>query len=127
MSPYPYHRLSIAPPTLLTSVRTSLTGALPSFRLCDRAAPSCLIIFFSALAGVGYVDPEAAHLPAAEFIPGLPVYDARADQAELARMRMAEEQKELERAWQKKKRPQDVSLSLLYRFLDDSRSPNGAS
>jgi hypothetical protein len=74
---------------------------------------SCLVIFFSALAGVGYVDPDATALPAAEFIPGSPVFDAGADQLELARVAMLAEQKELERSWQRKKRPKDVSRSLL--------------
>jgi len=69
---------------------------------------SCLCIFFSALAGIGYTDPEAmAPLAQVDFVPGVPVFDATEDQMEQARHRRMEEQRELERQWQKKKRPQD--------------------
>ncbi|ORY26580.1 hypothetical protein BCR39DRAFT_540631 [Naematelia encephala] len=85
---------------------------------------SALVIFFSALAGIGYVDPddaslaspvdtltpeavEAAAVAAAEFQPGAPVFDPSEDQVELARRKKIEEQRELERQWQRKKRPKD--------------------
>ena len=71
---------------------------------------SCLIIFFSALAGIGYVDPDTTPSPAAHFVLGSPVYDASTEQLEVARQRSTE-QRELEREWQKKRRPHDVSAS----------------
>jgi hypothetical protein len=76
---------------------------------------SCLVYFFAALAGVGYVDPETSALNAAQaltggarFMPGAPVFVPDED-SEVARRRIAEERRELEKQWQKKKRPQDVS------------------
>ncbi len=79
--------------------------------------PSCLVIFFSALAGIGYVDPEATPTAAAEFIPGSPVFDSRVDQVEVERNRMLEEHRALEQMWQRKKRPKDVSSNLGFFFL----------
>ena len=91
------------------SYRASLLQAI-CFRKTLLTWNSCLVIFFSALAGVGYVDPDAALLSSASaFVPGAPVFHARADQADLARVSMLEDQKELETLWQRKKRPKDVS------------------
>jgi hypothetical protein len=77
---------------------------------------SCLVVFFSALAGIGYVDPDSlpsssisnalAPVEAAEFVPGLPVFDMSEEQARRLKI---EEQRDLEIQWAKKKRPKDVS------------------
>jgi len=45
---------------------------------------------------------------AAAFMPGAPVFDPIGD-TEIARRRKADERRELEEQWQKKRRPQDVS------------------
>jgi hypothetical protein len=67
-----------------------------------------LIFFFSALAGIGYVDPESvAAAPVADFQPGSPVYNR--EESVISHGKKADEQKELERSWQRKKRPKDVS------------------
>ena len=74
---------------------------------------SCLWMFFSALAGVGYVDPETL-VPTsgdAAFMPGAPVFDPVQAQ-EMALAKKVEEQRELERSWEKKKRPREASSHL---------------
>ncbi|GFZ48228.1 hypothetical protein JCM24511_05976 [Saitozyma sp. JCM 24511] len=71
---------------------------------------SCGFVFFSALAGIGYVPPETTDITAstlpipsnAAFEPGAPVYDP----AEPQRLAM-EEQRQLEEEWSKRRRPQD--------------------
>jgi hypothetical protein len=65
----------------------------------------CVIVFFTSLAGIGYVAPD--DLPTTvEFLPGTPVFDLAGRQALERRM---EEQRALEQTWAKKKRPKDVS------------------
>ncbi|TYJ55635.1 hypothetical protein B9479_003667 [Cryptococcus floricola] len=78
---------------------------------------SCTIVFFSALAGVGYVEPapsDALDIVAAapssgaevpEYKFGGPVFDPVNDRQRLER-KMAE-QRALEEAWARKKRPKD--------------------
>lgn len=78
------------------------------------------MFFFSALAGIGYVDPEtlpstgsSPSIPNApvQFIPGVPIFDPN-ENSEIAKRRKHEERRELEKEWQKMKRPKDVSLRL---------------
>ncbi|WVQ70588.1 hypothetical protein IAR50_000107 [Cryptococcus sp. DSM 104548] len=77
---------------------------------------SCTIVFFSALAGIGYVEPvpsDGLDVPAApssgaevpEYKFGGPVFDPVNDRQRLER-KMAE-QRALEEAWARKKRPKD--------------------
>ena len=73
--------------------------------LMDR----CVIVFFTSLAGIGYVAPDEIETTVA-FLPGTPVFDLAGRQALERRM---EEQRELEKSWAKKKRPKDVRLLLL--------------
>lgn len=86
-----------------------------SRRLADPL--SCIIVFFTSLAGVGYVAPEEISRTV-EFLPGTPVFDLAGRQALERRM---QEQKALENEWAKKKRPKDVSHHRWY-FLDLSGS-----
>lgn len=81
-----------------------------------HASSSCLAIFFSALAGIGYVEPDASlaagaisgiPAPAGHFVLGAMVYDV--EENEMSRRRKLDEQRELEMLWQSKKRPKDVS------------------
>lgn len=71
---------------------------------------SCVVIFFSALAGIGYVDPDAVApvTSAAQFVPGLPVFVPDAD-SEIGKRRKADALREQEQEWQRKRRPKDVS------------------
>jgi hypothetical protein len=64
----------------------------------------CVIVFFTSLAGIGYVAPDEIETTVA-FLPGTPVFDLAGRQALERRM---EEQRELEKSWAKKKRPKDV-------------------
>ncbi|KAK8850430.1 hypothetical protein IAR55_004348 [Kwoniella newhampshirensis] len=90
---------------------------------------SCTIVFFSALAGVGYVEPPptdsladgtlinpggAGGAPVAgggegdaAFKIGRPVFDPSEDQRKLGLERKIAEQRALEEAWARKKRPKD--------------------
>ncbi|RXK40664.1 hypothetical protein M231_02121 [Tremella mesenterica] len=68
---------------------------------------TCLVVFFSALAGVGYVDETAITNGSVEFVPGSPVHDSSVDRLRPDLERKMEEQRELERQWQRKKRPKD--------------------
>lgn len=70
-----------------------------------KARYSCLILFFSSLAGIGYVAPDEI-ARTVEFLPGKPVFDLAGRQAMEKRM---EEQKALESQWARMKRPKDVS------------------
>jgi hypothetical protein len=72
-----------------------------------KAYDRCVIVFFTSLAGIGYVPPDQVETTV-EFLPGTPVFDLAGRQALEKRM---EEQRELERSWAKKKRPKDVSSS----------------
>jgi len=75
----------------------------------------CVIVFFTSLAGIGYVPPDEIETTVA-FLPGTPVFDLAGRQAQERRM---EEQRVLEESWAKKKRPKDVGFfnvsSLTYR------------
>lgn len=97
------------------------SSGLPKYtEMPAELTSSCLVYFFAALAGIGYVDPDTlpsvpgsapilANAPApAVFIPGVPIFDPNED-SEVARRRKHEERKELEKEWQKMKRPKDVS------------------
>lgn len=75
----------------------------------------CVIVFFTSLAGVGYVAPEEI-ARTVEFLPGTPVFDLAGRQALERRM---QEQKALENEWAKKKRPKDVSHIVWPRPLGD--------
>lgn len=68
-----------------------------------------MIVFFTSLAGIGYVAPDEIETTVA-FLPGTPVFDLAGRQALERRM---EEQRELEQTWAKKKRPKDVGLIFL--------------
>lgn len=71
---------------------------------------SALFVFFGALAGVGYVDPDAASaIPENEFVIGGPVFDA--SEGQLRELQL-QEQREREQHWLKKQRPNSVSLVL---------------
>lgn len=85
---------------------------------------SCVIIFFTALTGLGYVDPDAVSSPATtlpdldapevDFMPGQPVFDAgvaHAPGTSQEEVRRAEMRK-LEQEWSRQKRPKDVSATL---------------
>ncbi|BEI85591.1 hypothetical protein CcaverHIS002_0509920 [Cutaneotrichosporon cavernicola] len=81
------------------AARTARRGNLP-FLIIFLIA---LFVFFGALAGVGYVDPEAASvIPENEFIVGGPVFDASEGQL---RELQIQEQREREQHWLKKQRP----------------------
>jgi hypothetical protein len=75
----------------------------------DRSA---LFVFFGALAGVGYVDPDAQAPADSEFVMGQPVFDPTEGQR-LREIAMAE-QRALEQQWAKKKRPNAVSHILRF-------------
>ncbi|WOO78781.1 uncharacterized protein LOC62_02G002319 [Vanrija pseudolonga] len=67
-----------------------------------------LFVFFGALAGIGYVDPETqainkAAAAEAEFIVGGPVFDRQESQKQLERQ--IAERRALEEQWVRKKRP----------------------
>ena len=66
---------------------------------------TALFIFFGALAGVGYVDPDAKSPKPAdpEFVVGGPVFDP--NERQRLREQMLAEQRELEQAWARNKRP----------------------
>lgn len=69
---------------------------------------SALLVFIGALAGVGYVDPNASSPRARStddqhFEPGQPVFDAREAQAELEKQMVA--QRALEQQWRRAARP----------------------
>ncbi|TXT03857.1 hypothetical protein VHUM_04280 [Vanrija humicola] len=71
-----------------------------------------LFVFFGALAGIGYVDPEAQALNKAaaaadEFVVGGPVFDRQESQKQLERQ--IAERRALEEQWARKKRPNSVS------------------
>lgn len=80
---------------------------------------SCTIVFFSALAGIGYQEPRPVHSADVSTVPtvaagqnggfkfGGPVFDPANDKLHLEKV-MAE-QRELEEAWARKRRPKDVS------------------
>ncbi|WWD20613.1 hypothetical protein CI109_105089 [Kwoniella shandongensis] len=79
---------------------------------------SCTIVFFSALAGVGYVEPPLTEAlvdgpgggsagGAVPFKPGGPVFDPSADQRNLGLEKRIAEQRALEEAWARKRRPKD--------------------
>ncbi len=98
---------------------------LPAFTSCTKPynvvdlrtlySISCVLVFFGALTGYGYVDPDSANLSlslstsldgVSEFVPGQPVFDksvARDEESRLEKMRRLEEE------WGKQKRPKDVS------------------
>ncbi|CAK9786599.1 hypothetical protein CC85DRAFT_300137 [Cutaneotrichosporon oleaginosum] len=81
------------------AARTARRGNLPFLVIFLIA----LFVFFGALAGVGYVDPDAASaLPENEFIVGGPVFDASEGQL---RELQIQEQREREQHWLKKQRP----------------------
>ncbi|GMK54456.1 hypothetical protein CspeluHIS016_0110420 [Cutaneotrichosporon spelunceum] len=81
------------------AARTARRGNLP-FLIIFLIA---LFVFFGALAGVGYVDPEAASvIPENEFIVGGPVFDT--SEGQLRELQM-QEQREREQHWLKKQRP----------------------
>jgi hypothetical protein len=80
------------------------------------------MVFFSALAGIGYVDPEAqvttldpalalsrqeGEVP--EFVMGGPVFDLGDEMRKREREKAMEVQRELEKEWSRKRRPKDVS------------------
>lgn len=98
------------PPEQRDKSRTKLTTA---------CFPSCTLVFFSALAGIGYhepppdqladlsISPQHQSAPAAgAFKFGGPVFDLTDAQARERRMA---EQRALEESWAKKRRPKDVS------------------
>ncbi|KAL1409870.1 hypothetical protein Q8F55_003869 [Vanrija albida] len=65
-----------------------------------------LFVFFGALAGIGYVDPEAQAVGKAsepEFVVGGPVFDRQESQKQLERQ--IAERRALEEQWVRKKRP----------------------
>lgn len=80
---------------------------------------SCTIVFFSALAGIGYQEPRPVDSADVSTVPtvaagqnggfkfGGPVFDPANDKLHLEKV-MAE-QRELEEAWARKRRPKDVS------------------
>lgn len=80
---------------------------------------SCTIVFFSALAGIGYQEPRPVDSADVSAVPtvaagqnggfkfGGPVFDPANDKLHLEKV-MAE-QRELEEAWARKRRPKDVS------------------
>jgi hypothetical protein len=74
-------------------------------------------VFFGALTGFGYVDPDAAgeYNGVGEFIPGQPVFDRAG--AGIMNDQRVEEMRRLEEEWAKKKRPKDVSRPF-YRSRD---------
>jgi hypothetical protein len=108
-------------------MRTVRRGNLPFLILFFRYAllrqsrselteKSCVVVFFSALTGVGYVEPpsEGLSVDDPEFKLGQPVFDPKEDSIAIARLRQWEALRELEQEWSKKKRPQDVSSSLVF-------------
>lgn len=102
-----------------------ISSPLPHTLHCTRHIPthvhtytrkhtnSALFVFFGALAGIGYVDPDiasntpAAAQPAREFVVGEPVFDP--SDAQLEREARAAEQRALEEVWARQKRPNAVS------------------
>jgi hypothetical protein len=87
-------------PFMLVFVSYVLSIGFGGRKLMDR----CVIVFFTSLAGIGYVAPDEIETTVA-FLPGTPVFDLAGRQALERRM---EEQRELEKSWAKKKRPKDV-------------------
>ncbi|KAK4688626.1 hypothetical protein P7C73_g1479, partial [Tremellales sp. Uapishka_1] len=96
-------------------MRTVRRGNLPFLLLFV----SCTLVFFSALAGIGYVEPPSEAAVAAVgtlgrdapgspgFVLGGPVFDPSQDQLSNAKIKAAQKQRELELLWSKKKRPKD--------------------
>jgi len=86
-----------------------------------RSCPnSCVIIFFSALSGFGYVEPGSTSSsssnpiqpPAGAFNPGQPVHDNLLNSGAAAGLNPIEEEKvikmkQLEEQWARQKRPKD--------------------
>lgn len=91
----------------LPSSHTSTSYPVPPSKQTNTHC-SALFVFFGALAGVGYVDPDAAStIPENEFTLGGPVFDTSEGQL---RELQIQEQREREQHWLKKQRPNAVSL-----------------
>lgn len=93
----------------MRAYRTIKKGQLPLLLLFF----SCVLVFFGALTGFGYVDPDSPSLSrslsssidgVAEFVSGQPVFDKALGSEEETRL---EEMRRLEEEWGKKKRPKD--------------------
>ena len=72
---------------------------------------SCVVIFFSALSGLGYEEPNStpsSQVDEKEFDVGRPVFDGKGMGEE--QEEKVERMKRLEQQWAKQKRPKDVSV-----------------
>ena len=78
----------------------------------------CLIVFFSALGGVGYV-PEEGEVPTtvvghARAEPAPVPVQLRNEETQALNRKKNQEQRELEQEWARKKRPKDVSTMISF-------------